>query len=550
MFLRKHILKKAGREYCYLKIVENYWKGGRTHQRTLVNLGNVSNWSDEKLQKVVSMLSKQLGTDVVSFSDVRFSSARMLGPFLPLAKLWDRLGMDMILLDAFSTRKMDARAVENAKTMVLSRLVDPRSKKAVWDAVSRDWEIPGVQGDELPLESYYRTLEYLSSAKTNIEKRIHERLVNLFNQDVSLVFYDLTSSYFEGRHCKMARLGYSREHRPDLLQVEIGIMVDAEGMPIGHEVFSGNIKDVSTVTDTLKKLRNEFDVKRCVFIGDDGLASEDNLLEVERLGYEYITSLALGKSRIGSELMRNRRRLDKWSRLDENLWIDPLMTDGHIRYIGSYNPEHAASQRMHRNKRLRSCIDHLNKLVVGPKPRGRKKTPEEVFASADRFLRKKECRDFLRLEHTDEGKLSWKLDRDALRKAYRMDGILVLKTNSTSLSDEEVVRGYRTLWRVEDAFRHIKDGIGLRPIRHWNDSHVLGHIFVCVLAYTLERLYERELERAGLPIAARVALDELRSITVATLEAGDRTLRRRSEITPYQYQLLGAVGIEEVPEFW
>jgi transposase len=157
--------------------------------------------------------------------------------------------------------------------------------------------------------------------------------------------------------------------------------------------------------------------------------------------------------------------------------------------------------------------------------------------------------EMIRLERTESG-FSWKLDRDSLRKASRFDGILVLKTNSKTLSVEEVAKGYRTLWRVEDAFRHIKDHIGLRPIRHWNDSRVLGHVFVCVLAYTLERLYERELAKAGLGITARAALDELRSMVVATLEVGEKHLRRRSEITPRQRQLLAAVGITEVPELW
>ena len=103
---------------------------------------------------------------------------------------------------------------------------------------------------------------------------------------------------------------------------------------------------------------------------------------------------------------------------------------------------------------------------------------------------------------------------------------------------------------VEDAFRHIKDGIGLRPIRHWNDARVLGHVFVCVLAYTLERLYDKALERPGAQTTARAAIEELRSIIVATLDAEGKQLRRRSEITARQRQLLAAAGVTEIPELW
>jgi hypothetical protein len=336
MFVRKLTLNKEGRQYSYLKVVENTWQKGRAVQRTLVNLGNVSNWPEEKLERLVTVLSGFLEMEMVSLSSVRLACCRVLGPYLPLARLWERLGLDEILAGALASRKMDQRAISCAKAMVLSRLVEPASKKAVWESVSRDCEIPGVDGASLPLCSYYRTLEYLAQSKVTIEKAIHRRLKHLFNQDVSLVFYDLTSAYFEGKRCPMARHGYSREHRPDLVQIEIGILVDAEGIPIGHQVFEGN----------------------------------------------------------------------------------------------------------------------------------------------------------------------------------------------------------------------VKDGIGLRPIRHWNDFRVLGHVFVCVLAYTIERLYERELAKAGLAITARTALDELRSVVVATLSAGEKSLTRRSEITPSQHRLLAAVGITEVPELW
>ena len=349
----------------------------------------------------------------------------------------------------------------------------------------------------------------------------------------------------------MARHGYSREHRPDLVQIEIGLLVDAEGLPIGHEVFDGNLKDVTTVLGTLKRLHDDFGVRRCIFIGDDGMASKENLSEVARCGYEYITSLSLGNSEIGRKLLESAPRPCKWNRVEENLWLEEFVCDEcpDVRHIGTYNPDRATSTREHRKARLRSCVGYLRGLQAPPKLRARKRTADELFVAADRFLVRKGCHDLIWLERTESG-FSWMLSREALRKACRLDGILVLKTNSKTLSKEEVANGYRTLWRVEDAFRHIKDGIGLRPIRHWNDARVLGHVFVCVLAYTLERLYERELAKAGLDVTARAALDELRSIMVATLQADNNHIRRRSEITPGQRRLLAAAGVTEVPELW
>ncbi len=550
MFLRQINLKKEGREYSYLKVVENTWEGGRTQQKTLVNFGNVGGWPKEKLEEVVNLLTTFLASDMVLFDRITLDRCRQLGPYLPLSALWDRVGLDEIIERSLASRKADDRVTQCTKAMVLTRLVRPSSKKALSEALSRDIEIPGVSSDVLPLQSYYRTLEYLAEAAGEIEKGVHARLKHLFNQDVSLVFYDLTSSYFEGKCCKRAKRGYSRDHRPDLLQIEIGLLVDGQGIPIGHEVFDGNVKDVRTVVGALDRLKKEFGVRRCVFVSDDGMASEANLAEIEQRGYEYITSLSLGKSLVGQELIRTCRPRKSWQKLSDNLWLEPLAQHGKVRYIGSYNPERAASTWEHRKTRLAECIEHLRSIERERPRRGPKRTVDDRMMAADRFLRRKGCRRLIQLERGEEGALRWKLDRDALRAVRRTDGLLILKTNSRELSDVEVAKGYRTLWRVEDAFRHIKSPIQLRPIRHWSDPRVLGHVFICVLAYTLERLYEQELEKNGLDVSARAALDELGPIMVATLAANGRQLRRRFEISPRQRQLLSAAGVKEVPELW
>jgi hypothetical protein len=550
MFVRRLNLKKGDREYCYLKVVENVWRDGRSVQKTLVDFGSISAWPAGKLEELVGKLSNFLKMGLVALGDVRLRECRQLGPYLPLSRMWERLGLDEIIACALADRKVDSRVIFCAKAMTLTRLVNPSSKKSVWESMSRDICIPGVNGEALPLQSYYRTLEYLSEAKNTIEKMIHSRLKHLFNQDVSLVFYDLTSSYFEGRRCPMAKRGYSREHRPDLLQIEIGLLVDAEGVPIGHEVFDGNVKDVTTVLDTLTRLREEFGVARCVFVGDDGMASEANLAEVEKRGYEYITSLALGKSLVGKKLLEKCRSVQSWTRLAENLWLHRLGEQGRARYIGAYNPERAQTSWERRKRHIRDCIEYIGMLNAPPKLRSRKRTADDILSLAERYLRTKRCADYIRIRHGDSCPIDWNLDRDALRRVRRTDGMLILKTNSTTLTDAEVAHGYRTLWRVEDAFRHIKDGIGLRPIRHWNDARVLGHVFVCVLAYTLERLYDRALAKAGAQESARAAIEDLRSIIVATLDVEGRQLRRRSEITARQRQLLAAAGVGEVPELW
>jgi hypothetical protein len=558
MFMRKIRLRQEGKEYTYLKVVENVRQKGRPVQKTLVNFGNVSHWPDDRIVRLIELLNRFLGRSLpegepFDLESVRVESCRQLGPYLPLDRLWDGLGMDAILDALLAKRKLDPRARECIKVMVLTRLVWPRSKRWVWEMAAEQAHIPGVDAQSLPLHLYYRSLTFLSEVQTQVEQSIHHNMTHLFNRDVSLVFYDLTSVYFEGTQCKKAKHGYSREHRPDLLQIEIGLMVDAEGMPIGHEVFDGNIKDVSTVLGALERLKKTFAVKRCVFVGDDGMASRENLAAIDAAGYEYVTSLSLGKSKIGQELLWEHRTPWRWKQLGPTMHLALLRPagggDGQS-YIGTYNPLTARTTRRHRSARLRQCQEFLEKLREPPKPRSRKRSPEQIVAAAQGFVNRKKAQEFIRLEACPKQGFTWSLDRDALRRARRQDGVMILVTNTKTLSPEEVARGYRTLWRVEDAFRHMKDGLRLRPIRHWNDARVLGHVFVCVLAYLLECLYDRALEQAGQAVSARTALDRLSTLTVATLSYQDRQVRRRSEITAEQRKLLAAAHVDQVPAVW
>ena len=550
MFVREQVVKRGNARYRYLKVVENIRNGAATRQKTLINLGNVEDWPAGKLNEALKLLAAFVGVDISVLADVQFGDCRQLGPALVLSHMWTQLGLDQIVERALDGRRVEIDVAAYARTMVLNRLIAPCSKKAVWEWADRDVLLPGIQGSSLALHGYYRSLEYLSSTKTAIEKALHSQVKDLFNQDLSLVLYDLTSTYFEGKGCERAKHGYSRDHRPDLVQIEIGLLVDAEGIPIGHEVFDGNVKDVATVLPTLKRMKDEFGIARCIFVSDDGMVSEENLNALQKEGYEYITSLSLGNSVVGGELISTMPAKKQFAKLADNLWILTLRKDGPLRYIATYNQDRARASRRHRKKRLQACVDCLRQLQAPPKLRARRRTPEQVCQVADRFLRRKACRNFFVLGHDAAGRLEFRLNRDTLRGCWRKDGFLILKTNTPTLSDEEVAKAYRTLWRVENAFRHIKDVVDLRPIRHWKDPRVLGHVFVCVLAYTIERLLDKKLQAANLQLSAISTLTELATLTVATLDLEGKTVRRRSRITAAQSQILAAVGVAKVPELW
>jgi transposase len=559
MFLRTLKVQRNHQVYEYLKVVENTRDQGKTQQHTLVNFGNVSQWPAEKLQKLIALLAAfidmPLGTVSSSpLDDIEISARRILGPFLPLAQLWDQLGLQQILTTALSASHSDPRLVQCIKALVFTQIISPRSKLSTHDYVGAQTEIPGIDGEVLPLHCYYQALDALSAAHVPIEQALHQHLQDLFNRDLSLVFYDLTSSYFEGKHCQKAHYGYSRDHRPDCVQIEIGLLVDNNGVPIGHDVFEGNIKDMATVLNALERLQKDFAVKRCVFVGDDGMTSDANLAQLTAHGYEYITSLSLGKSLLGQQLLEEAPYRATWLTLKEiscQIYQFPEVaeTPG-TTYVGTYNAARAASTRDKRGRRLRACLTLLQELQQKSQRRATAKTGNACLLRADRFLRQKSCAKFFTLSLTDDQWLSYALKREAIRQARRTEGILILKSDSTTLNAEEIVRGYRSLWMVEDAFRHLKDPLHLRPIRHWSDPRVLGHVFICVLAFTLERLYTLALEKHQIPLTARKAFEQLADIETVLLETHGKALRKRSKISIEQQKLLSAVGIKEVPLIW
>jgi hypothetical protein len=555
MFLRKQVVNKHGRDYTYLKVVESTRRDGKVVQKCLLNLGSVNAWPEGKLEEAVRLIERFLGLERTALRDVQMSDCRRLGPFLALAALWEQLGLGGIIERALleDGARVEIPVAAYARAMVFNRLVDPCSKRAVSEWVAEQVQVPGLDPQRLSLHGYYRALAQLDRVHKKVEEAVHLRVGHLFNRELSLVFYDLTSSYFEGSECPLARHGHSREHRPDCLQIEIGLLVDAEGIPIGHEVFEGNLGDVSTVLPTLARLKEDFGVGRCIFVGDYGMASAANLKAIAARGYEYITSLALRGSGVAMELLASLPPRRSFRPLKPNLWVHPLRAEGGVRYIAGYNPNRARASQRHRREHWRACVVELRRLQAArPKASGRCcfHSMQEVERAADRFVRQKHCSSFVEVGLDEQDRLFWRLDREALRRERARDGLIIFQTNSPTLTDDEVAIGYRTLWRVENAFRHIKDPIRLRPIRHWNEACVRGHVFVCVLAYLLERLLDLRLEEAGVGITGREAIETLDTLSVATLSLPDQMVRRRSQITPAQQRVLTAVGVREVPEIW
>ena len=313
--------------------------------------------------------------------------------------------------------------------MVFNRLLDPHSKLGVCDWVKTQ-AIPEVTAREIPLHHYYRSLDYLMRHKESLEETIFWKVADLFTLDLSLVFYDLTSSYFTGEGCPLAKHGYSRDHRPDCRQIEIGLLVNRDGLPIAHEVWEGNTADPKTVPDTLDALAERFRLKWCVFVGDNAMATPDNITLLRAKDYEYIVSMKLKKDARARRILEDPTlpAPEQFVPVADHLRVYEVPSPGagfrdNERVILCYNPERAQATREKRALHVERGRAYLQSVADAPPKRGRPQKQEKNRAMVDRTLRKQGISVWFTYTVAPDGQFTFQVDDAALARERRTDGI-------------------------------------------------------------------------------------------------------------------------------
>jgi len=563
MYLRIINLRRDEKLYKYLKLVETARHKGKIVQKTLLNFGNVEQWPEDKLNELVFQLNEfcnlKLGPKA---EDVDVNDAFDFGACFAIDSIWKQLNMSDTIRHHMKEHTCDIDIVPCVKAMVFNRLLEPSSKLRVSEWI-KTMAINEIFTKEIPLHHYYRSLDYLMAYKESLEEDIFWKVNDIFSVDLSLVFYDLTSSYFEGDSCDIAKRGYSRDHRPDRRQIEIALLVNREGIPIAHEVWEGNIKDQKTVHDALETMQKRFHIKRCIFVGDNAMATPENIELLRDKHYEYITSLKLLKdSRALDILTRCAATQQKspslpqykhFTKLKDNLFIHEMPSpikdfNPDERIIICYNPERALVTHQNRDEKLNKSREYLQSIIDNPPKKGRRKQPEKIIAMVERNLRKMSTRKYFKYTFTKDGVFEYHDNPTTIDHAQRTDGICMLLTNSSKLEPKEVALGYRTLSEVEHAFKEIKNFLKIRPIYHYKDLRVRAHVFICVLAYLIEKFIEKKLNQAQLTLSTQKALLKLNQIRMVRYTIMNKSMHKITNITGEQNEIFNALGISEIPK--
>jgi len=572
MYLRHTTRRKDGKVHTYWRLVRSVRVGRKVVQQTVAHLGELDAQGRARAKALAhAILGTREQSDLFSPPDdgdegipvrlhrLRLERGRTFGNVWLGWTLWRALRLDAWLERLMPPGREAVPWATMAAVLVLARLCEPSSELHI----AEDWYRQTALEDLLALpaalvndDRLYRALDRLLPHKTALEQHLVGRLGELFALDYDLLLYDVTSTYFEGQAARnpLAHRGYSRDHRPDCLQVCLALVVTREGMPLGYEVFPGNRTDVTTVEEIVETMEARYGLAQRIWVMDRGMTSEDNLTWLRDTGRRYLVGTPKSELRKWARQIADAR---DWEAVRDGIEAkrcvgpDGAETFVLIRSIERREKEQAIHARFIR--RIEEALARLGRRIAHarrPLDRGRlERQLGRLLAHTSRAAGRYVI-DLVADPSVPAGvRLVWTARPEWDDWARWSEGCYVLRSNIPDWSPEELWRTYIQLTEAEAAFRIHKSELSLRPIWHQRADRVQAHILVCFLAYVLWKTLEQWQRRAGLGQSPRTILGELRRIqsTDVVLPTTDgRELRLRCVVRPdpAQAALLDRLGLD------
>jgi transposase len=537
MFAR---IKKSGK-YQYLQIVETRRENKKVRQHVIATIGRMDQLNlkggIEPLIRSLSRYSEKALLILSGKSNIS-AKAQKIGPVLIGERLWRELGIKQVIQERIKERKFGFNVERAIFLTVLHRLFSNGSDR--WcDKWRRDYKIVGT--NDLQLHHLYRAMDFLGERlcdqkdatvfsprciKDLIEEKMFLKRRDLFS-GLDLVFFDTTSLYFEGAGGKtIGEKGFSKDHRPDLNQMVVGVVIDHQGHPICCEMWPGNTADVQTLIPVINRIRNRFSIQDFCLVADCGMISKENMqhLEDPASSLRYILGTRMRKiNEIKKDVLSRSGRYQEvypegvYSKDPVPLKVKEVILKGK-RYIVCLNTKQARKDAADRQAILEALEQRVQ---AGPKS----------------MIGNKGYRKYLKM---NRGQLS--VDYDKAKADERFDGKWVLKTN-TDLPAQEIALKYKELWQVEHLFRDMKSIIETRPIYHQKDSTIRGHVFCSFLALAIRKELTRRLINAGHTFEWADIQQDLKALQEVILQENSMRLAIRSRSAGVCGKVFNAVGV-------
>ncbi len=541
-----------------MTLVEAVGREGRLTQRTLFRLGKVSELRESgQLDRIVKALATYAKATYVEVGEIEGLSSPSFGAVAAAWSYFRQLGFEEHFSSVGDGRRSRVLS-DTVFAMVANRLTEPSSKRRTITEWLASVALPaGVTSPSL--DQCYRAIDALSEHKEATEAHLYSELCNLANLDLRLVCYDLTSRYFEtvavGRRAfPSLAFGYSRDHRSDRPQIMIGLLVTSDSIPIAHHFFSGNTADVSALPGVMEDLRSRFGVGLIALVADRGLISEDNLALVGAHGLDHVLATRLHHDDDAKAVLELANApTTSWEAVPEARSFCAEITHDSRRFVVVFS---LVRYFRDKHRHLSLCVRIEDGLIaIEERVRsGILVDPAKIGAAADRVLGSSPVgRCFVTTIR--KGFFSWDFDDKARRYDEELlCGCFVLTTSLTTseASAAEVLRYYKSLQNVERRFRVMKDFLSLRPMFHWTEARVRGHVALRVLAATIEAVMAQDLVKAKVmdpdlpfqsmtPRRALALLKEVRSQHLPVANKQIKLVNRRSAI---QAKVLKALQVD------
>ena len=567
MYLRHTSRRKDGKTHTYWRLVRSVRRGRKVVQETVAHLGELDAQGRARAAALARQISGRAAESsqgklfepaepnvavAVKLNAVRLERSRSFGSVWLGWRLWQALKLDD-LCSALLPRGREAVGwAEVIAILVIGRLCEPSSELHVaerWYRTTGLEDLLGVAPENIYDERLYRALDRLLPHKEAIETHLVKRFGELFELDYDLLLYDVTSTYFEGvADPGIAKRGYSRDHRPDCVQVNIALVVTREGMPLGYEIFPGNTTDVTTVEEIVSRMEARFGKANRVWVMDRGMVSAENIAWLNDTGRRYV----IGTAR--SELRRWAKEIaDKtdWRHIREDVEVKICRgPDGDETFLlcrsaSRVEKEQAMHERF--SQRIEAALQSLERRVTKSKRALDRGTIERQIGR----LLERNSRAAARFSVTiteDNNvasglKLQWTQRPEWNDWARMSEGTYILRSNIHDWTDEELWKTYIQLTEAEAAFRIHKSDLCLRPIWHHKEGRIKAHILICFLAYALWKTLQQWQSRAGLGDSPRTILTEFSRIHAADIvlplaDASRGEMRLRCVVRPDREQTI------------
>lgn len=501
--------KKSG---TYLRVVESYKQQGQPKHRTLYSMGKVETYHPKQLESIAKQLLALAG---VQMEDIVANAFHETGRYnygyaLVIKKLWKVFKMDVFVkkLNAKSRVRFDWMSV--LQLMIAERINEPCSKRK---SSFQQHEYIGISEKEAKLQHFYRTLDLLSAEQKMLKKHLYETQRNLFSQSLDVVFYDVTTLYFDSQvehEGALRQKGYSKDGKAHKTQVVLGLLVDKLRNPISYQIYKGNTYEGKTMLDAIDTLKKQYDIDNIIVVADSAMIDKDNRKAMMDKNVDYILGDRIRNLPAAiQEVLLDKTQHKKSGKLPETAFTYTETRHQGRRIICTYSTKRARKDAAEREK----LIAKAGNMIAEPA-----KYKQATKRGAGRFI------------VSDKEGTAIKLNTETIKHDAKYDGYKALST-TTNLPIEKILNKYKDLFEVEHAFRTLKSQLEIRPVYHWTDKRIEGHISMCFLAYTFLNYLRNQ---TGLQQTAIVKTLDKMQLSKIKQDKSEQPVYMRSSITEEQ----------------